>query len=180
MRALRPAIVLLVGFFVVMLPVAAGHCESPQFTAELLEFEQAKSPPAEVISQYEKLISDLKELGDLGDTKFLALYVDLNSSTKGLFVRVETPALCSAGGQCPTDLYDVSTKQPRRLLSVIAQNIALQTGGDIVAAPGEQFPNILTNIPPDDVEAHTNRIINPTAGKLWKWNGEQYKPTKWQ
>jgi hypothetical protein len=144
----------------------------------VVQFEQVSTLPAEIADQYQKTLADLKELDALESARFFTFDVDLNSHTTGLFVQIRSSALCSADDKCPTDLYDTTAKPPQRLFTVIARDVAVQTG-DIVAGPGEQYPSILTNIPKADWEQGTNRVLHPEHAKLWKWNGREYAPAKW-
>ena len=178
MRASQLAVALAVGFSAGALSVTACRCQTANFNAEVVQFEQVSALPAEIIGQYEQTMSDLRELDALESGRFFTFDVDLNSRTTGLFVQIRSSAICSADDQCPTDLYDTSAKPPHRIFSAIVRNVAVQTG-DVVAVPGEQYPSLLTNIPKADWDEHTNRVINPEHAKLWKWNGKVYEPAEW-
>ena len=178
MRLSQLAVTLATGLSAWTLSVAACQCQATNFNAEVGRFEQVPALPAEVIGQYEKTLEDLKALDELQGTRFFTFDVDLNSKTTGLFVQIRSSAICSSDEQCPTDLYDTASTPPHRIFSAIAHNVAVQTG-DIVAAPRESYPSLLTNIPKTDWDEKTSKVLNPEHAKLWKWNGKEYTPAKW-
>ena len=175
MKAPPFSAVLAVALFTGAISVTEGQCQSTNFNAEVVEFKQVDKLPDEIAGRYEKAFADLKDIDALKSARLFTFDVDLDSKTEALFVRIESD-LCSADGQCQTDLYNITANPPNLIFSAIVRDVAVQTG-DIVAAPGEQYPSLLTNVP--DVDKKTRRVLNPKAAELWKWDGKSYLPAHW-
>jgi hypothetical protein len=174
MKAPRFFIALAVALFSGAILATDGQCQGV-FNAEVVDFKQVDKIPDALAGRYERVFADLKEIDALDGARIFTFDFDLDSKTEAQFVRIDS-ALCSADGQCQTDLYNITANPPRLIFSAIVGDIAVQTG-DIVAAPGEHYPGLLTNV--GDFDAKTRIVANPKDAKLWNWDGKMYLPTNW-
>jgi hypothetical protein len=141
-------------------------------------FETDAKLPPDIAQSYVQLSEDSK-LAGVGQPKILSASMPLGEKATQTFVRVENPLTCAANGQCEIDVFGTQDGKTERLLSTVAENVA-------VVPPGASdlkniYPTIVTNVPPEYERSGVKAEFIPlkyTSGTIWNFNGQKYEIAK--
>jgi hypothetical protein len=141
-------------------------------------FQKSNDLSAKLRDFYSDELEGYREL-DLPPPDFFIGSADLNGDGfREVVVRVYGSLSCSAAGQCRTDVLDLASDGPPKiLLSIVAVNVGYFSPM-AVAGANRQPARLLVNIPEfdfRDAQPARPRIVNPiSSASEWLWDGSKY------